>query len=104
MKTFVIISMLLISSISFGKVNPQLKNELQEKIILDLSEIELDNNKEDYVEVAFTVNNGVIEIISIYGTQLELVEKVKQKLTLLALEGEYDANTTYSFKFTFEKQ
>lgn len=104
MKTLALITMLLISSISFGKVNPILKNELQEKIIIDLSEIELDNNKEDYVEVAFTVTNGEIDIISIYETQLELVEKVKNKLTLLALEGEYDANTTYSFKFTFEKQ
>ena len=77
--------------------------EITKKLILDLSKVELDENNQDYVAVNFHICNGEIEITEITGTQEQLVQKVKDKLSQLVIEQKYDEETLYRYKFTFEK-
>ena len=94
---------ILISNISIGAENPPLKNEITDKLILDLSEVELDENVQDFVVVGFYVCNGEIEITEITGTQKQLVQKVKNKLSQMTIEQDYDEETLYRYKLTFQK-
>ena len=97
-----LIAGVLITSLSFGADNPGLKKELTKKIILDLSEVELNENNQDFVVVSFTICEGEIQIAEITGTQKTLVQKVKSKLTQLLIEEEYEEETLYRYKLTFE--
>ena len=103
MKKLMFIVGILVTNISFGADNPPLKNEITNKLILDLSKVELDQNQQDFVVVSFHIYNGEIEIVEITGTQKQLVQKVKSKLTQLTIEQVYDEETLYRYKFTFEK-
>ena len=94
----------LVTTVSFGAENPQLKDEITDKLILDLSKVELDENLQDFVIVSFHIYNGEIEITEITGTQKQLVQKVKNKLSQLMIEQNYDEETLYRYKFTFEIQ
>ena len=44
------------------------------------------------------------QITEITGTQEQLVQKVKDKLSQLVIEQKYDEETLYRYKFTFEKK
>lgn len=103
MKKLIFIVAILISNLSFGAGGQPLKNEITSKLILDLSKVELDRNNQDFVVVNFYVCNGVIEITEITGTQKQLVQKVKNKLSQLNIEQTYDEGSLYRYKFTFEK-
>ena len=103
MKKLMFIAGILISNISIGAENPPLKNEITDKLILDLSEVELDENVQDFVVVGFYVCNGEIEITEITGTQKQLVQKVKNKLSQMTIEQDYDEETLYRYKLTFQK-
>lgn len=68
-----------------------------------MSEVELNENNQDFVVVSFQICNGEIEITEIMGTQKKLVQKVKRKLSLLKIEEAYDEETLYGYKLTFDK-
>jgi len=103
MKKLITIVAISITNISFSANNPELKSELTEKLILDLSKVELDQNHQDFVVVSFYVCDDKIEIAEITGTNKELIQKVKNKMSLLKLEDAYDEKELYRFKLTFEK-
>ena len=103
MKKIIFIVAILVSNISLGAGSPPLKDEITNKLILDLSKIELDENNQDFVVVNFYICNGEIEVAEITGTQKQLVQKVKNKLTQLIIEQTYDEGALYRYKFTFEK-
>jgi hypothetical protein len=108
MKKLIFIISLLVSNISLGAGNPAsgtptLNEEISNKLILDLSMVELDKKHQDFVLVSFYICNDEIEIIEISGSQEELVEKVKIKLSQLKIEQMYDEGALYRYKFTFEK-
>lgn len=84
--------------------NPELAEELLDKLILDLSEVELNEDVHDYVIVQFTICDQQIEILSIEGSNLAVVEAVQIKMKKLEIDANYQENTLYNFKFTFEKQ
>ena len=98
-----LIAGVLITSISFGANNPPFRNELSEKLILDLSEVELNAVHQDFVVVSFYICDGKIEITEITGTHKQLIQKIKTKMALLKIDEEYDEETLYRYKFTFEK-
>jgi hypothetical protein len=113
MKKLIFIISLLVSNISLGAGNPTsgnptsgtptLNEEISNKLILDLSMVELDKKHQDFVLVSFYICNDEIEITEISGSQEELVEKVKIKLSQLKIEQMYDEGALYRYKFTFEK-
>jgi len=102
MKKLMFIVGILVTNISLGADNLPLKNEITDKLILDLSEVELDQNHQDFVVVSFYICDGKIEITEITGTHKQLLQKVKRKLSLLQIEEEYDEETLYRYKLTFE--
>ncbi|MFT6921361.1 MAG: hypothetical protein ACJA1C_000355 [Crocinitomicaceae bacterium] len=104
MKKIIFIVAILISNISLGAGVQPLKQEITEKLIIDLSMVELDENQQDFVLVSFYICNDEIEIADISGTQKQLIEKVKSKLSKLKIEQTYDEGTVYQYKFTFEKK
>lgn len=104
MKKLMLIIGVLFTTISLGAENPKLKNEITDKLILDLSKVEFDEKLKDFVVVSFHICDGEIEITEITGTQKLLVDKIKTKLTQLIIEQAYDEETLYRYKFTFEKQ
>ncbi len=103
MKKLLFIVAILVSNISLGADSPPLKVEIINKLILDLSKVELDENNQDFVVVNFYICNGEIEITEITGTQKQLTQKVKNKLSQLIIEQAYDEEALYRYKFTFEK-
>ena len=103
MKKLIFIVAILVSNISLGAGVQPLKEEINNKLILDLSEVNLDENNQDFVVVNFQICNGEIEISEITGTQNQLVEKVKRKLSQLNIEANYNESFLYQYKFTFEK-
>ena len=103
MKKLIFIVAILISNISLGAGTPELKEEITNKLILDLSKIELDENNQDFVVVNFYIRNGEIEISEITGSQNQLIQKVKSKLCQLNIEHAYDEGKLYKYKFTFDK-
>ena len=103
MKKLIFIVAVLISNISLGADVQPLKEEITEKLIIDLSMVELGESHKDFVLVSFYICNGVIEITEISGNQKELVQKVKTKLSKLKIEQTYNEGTLYQYKFTFKK-
>ncbi len=93
----------IITNISMAADNPCLQKELREKLILDLSEVQLDADHQDFVVVSFHICDDKIAIVEVTGTQKQLVQKVKQKLLALCIEEGYDETQLYRYKFTFEK-
>ena len=104
MKKLIFIVAILISNLSFGAGGQPLKNEITNKLILDLSKIELHKNHEDFVVVNFYISNGEIKITDITGTQKELIQKVKSKMSTLKIQQAYEEGVIYRYKFTFEKK
>lgn len=95
----------IVSSIGpFDDRNLDLEQELLDKMILDLSEVELHDAFQDYVTVHFTICDQQIEIQSIGGSNQEVVEAVQDKMQKLQIDANYQEDKLYNFKFTFEKQ
>ena len=103
MKKLILILALFIANSTLAGGTQPLKNELTQKLIIDLSDVELSENHEDYVYVSFYICNDEIEITEITGTQTELTQKVKAKLSQLEIEEEYNEGTLYHYRFTFDK-
>jgi hypothetical protein len=103
MKILMFIAGVFITNISLGTNHPTLKTELTEKLTFDLREVELDPHHQDFVIVCFHICNGKVEISEITGTQKELVQKVKNKLSKIKIDQEYDEGKTYRYKLTFKK-
>ncbi|MDX2360989.1 MAG: hypothetical protein QNK23_09295 [Crocinitomicaceae bacterium] len=90
-------------SMSFAANKPKLKQEIQEKVRIDLSDIYLDEFNQDYVIVSFQIINDEIKIQEINGTSAELKERIIEELCEIKVDAEYEEGETYFFKFTFKK-
>lgn len=96
-----VISLLTISS-SFATKNPELIQEIERKVIVDLSGIQLNEHTQDYVMVNFKIIEDEIKILEISGTSLELKEIIIKELCEIEVDSNYNSDFTYRFKFTFE--
>ncbi|NOQ73111.1 MAG: hypothetical protein GQ574_13985 [Crocinitomix sp.] len=103
MKKFILIVTVLIASISFGSVNPSLKNEIVNNVNPNLSEIQLDEYHQDFVVVSFYVEDCQIHIIDIQGSQQELIDLISNELLEMYIQKEHSALDVFNYKFTFEK-
>lgn len=84
--------------------HPDLVQELLDKMILDLSEVEFHEEFHDYVIVQFTICDQRIDIHSIEGSNQEVIEAVQIKMNRLEIHADHQEDKVYNFKFTFEKQ
>lgn len=89
---------------TFAAEAPTLAQELNKKVIVDLSDVSLDQDEKNMVVTRFKVVDGCIEIIALEGTSEELKEIFRKKLQSLKIESECADCDTYVFHFVVEKE
>ncbi|MEZ4937286.1 MAG: hypothetical protein R2799_06800 [Crocinitomicaceae bacterium] len=72
MKTILLSMLLMSSTVQIFNQKPTLRNEISEKMILDLIQVELHENFQDYVVVHFSMCDNEITVESIEGTHSEV--------------------------------
>ena len=92
---------LLTMSAGFASGNPDLYNEIEKKVIVDLSKIQLDDS--NFVMVRFKIVNNGIEIQDISSSSKELKEIMLKELNDIRVDSDCVENKTYIYRFTFEK-
>ena len=94
---------LLTMSTGFEKGIPDLVREIEKKVIVDLSNVELSEVHPEYVIINFKIVNGQINIQGINGTSEELKEIITKELYEIHIDSEYSEDKSYIYRFTFEK-
>ena len=106
MKTVLIATLMILFSFStaYAGKNPKLLKEIKRKVFLDLSKVQLEKDKEEFVIVKFRVTNQQIEVIDVNGSREELTEMMIKELQEMVILTEAEDATTYQYKFNFEKE
>ena len=99
----IVMGLFTISS-SFAGSNPELREEISQKVNIDLSSITLDKYEKDFVHVQFTIFDGLIQIENIEGSQLELMDLIISELEEIHVKTPYTENEIHNFNFTFTKK
>ncbi|MCH2223379.1 MAG: hypothetical protein MK066_01325 [Crocinitomicaceae bacterium] len=104
-KGVLIIGMMFMTiAASFASGHPTLAEEIREKVIIDLSDVELNEAEEDFVITHFQIVDGEIELLGIEGTSEELEKIIEKKLNGMMINASCQGCETYMYRFTFEKQ
>ncbi|MFT5859224.1 MAG: hypothetical protein ACI865_001324 [Flavobacteriaceae bacterium] len=98
------VSCILSISATFAGGNPELSEEINQKTIVDLTGIELNQERQDFVIVRLTIVNGAIVIKGVQGSTLELEKIILDKLNSLEIEADCNAGEQFAYKFTFEER
>lgn len=96
--------LLLCSTGNLESQKPTLKNELSDKMVLDLSRVEMQKDVQYRVVVHFSICDKKIMIEAIGGADAEVVELVRKKLSSIEVNADYEEDTIYGFKFLVEKR
>ena len=103
-KLATIIALSLISiSASFAGENPKLFREINRKLKVDVSQLNLSNAHQNYVVVKFKIVNGEIEILDAVGSH-ELRQLIIQKLEEMDINASSDESKVYRYKFNFRSE
>lgn len=97
------VGLLSISS-SFAGENPKLVKEIQRKIKVDLSGIQLEKSKEHFVLVKFKIVDQEIEIVNVKGPKKELTDLMLAELEEMFITSDADPKKVYQFKFNFSRE
>ncbi|MCR9173715.1 MAG: hypothetical protein NXI10_14530 [bacterium] len=97
------VGLLSISS-SFAGENPKLVKEIQRKIKVDLSGIQLEKSKEHFVLVKFRVVDQEIEVLNVKGSKEELTDLMLTELEEMFITSDADPSKIYQFKFNFSRE
>jgi len=89
---------------AFAGTNPELSEEINQKVIVDLSGVELNQNCQDFVIVRIKIINGAIEIQGVQGSTFELEKIILDKLSSLEIEADCNEEQQFAYKFTFEEK
>ena len=89
-------------SMSFAESNPELIEEIGEKVQIDLSAITLDQYEQDFVKVEFKIYDGLIQIVNIKASQPELRDMIISELEAIKVKNPYSETKVYNFNFTFK--
>ena len=106
MKKFIValvVGLLSISS-SFAGENPKLMKEIQIKVKVDLSGIQLEKSKKHYVIVKFMIVHNEIAVLNVKGSQKELSELMMAELKEMFINSDVDPNKVHHFKFSFSQE
>lgn len=95
---------LLSMSASFAGENPKVIKEIQRKIKVDLSGIQLEKSKKHYVLVTFKIVDQEIEILNLEGSKKELTDLMIAELEEMFITSKADASKVYQFKFNFSQE
>lgn len=100
----VLVVLVLSSGMTFANKNPKLLKEIKRKVTLDLSKVQLKKDSKEFVIVQFNVTNSKINIIDIEGSMDELTDLMMDELKEMVIQTDIIDNTTYTYKFNFEKE
>lgn len=89
---------------SFAGSDPVLIDEISQKVNIDLSTITLDEYEVDFVQVQFKIYDGLIQIVKIEASQVELMELIISKLKEIHVRTPYNESEIHNYNFTFEKK
>lgn len=104
-KGILVIGMMLMTiASSFASGHPTLAEEIKEKVIIDLSDVELKESAADYVIAHFQIVDGKIELLGTEGTSEELEKIITNKLNGMEINTDCEECDTYMYRFTFEKR
>ena len=98
-----VIGLFVTSYLSAGE-NPKLFREINRKVTVDLSGINLHKDKKHYVVAHFKIVNQEIQILKLKGSSEGLEDMIKKELTEMFIKSKADPNTVYKYKFNFEKE
>ncbi len=104
MKTMMMILGFVVTTSLMANGNRPIKEELEDKLTLDLHDYKFHDEYQDFVVVSFTVVNQKIQVQEIMGSDQWLINSVKSELSKMDLENIYPCEETYNFKFVFEKR
>ena len=106
MKKIIVLLALSVLCMSAGvsSRNPELSKEIERKVMVDLSDVELDKYSPDFVIVSFRIVANEIKILEISGTSKVLKELIIQELYDIRIESDYNEKQTYNYKFNFQKK
>lgn len=97
------VGFLSISS-SFAGETPKLIKEIQRKIKVDLSGIQLEKSKEHFVLVKFKIVGSEIEVLNVKGSKRELTDLMLEELEEMFITSDVDPKKVYQFKFNFSQE
>lgn len=100
--TILVFSLISISA-SFAGENPKLFKEINRKLKVDLSQMNLSRDHQNYVVVKFKIVNGEIEILDAVGSQ-ELRQLIIEKLEAMDIQATSDESKVYRYKFNFRSE
>ena len=97
------VGLLSISS-SFAGENPKVVKEIQRKIKVDLSGIQLEKSAEHFVLVKFRIVDQEIEIINVKGSKDELTDLMLAEMEEMFISSNADPKKIYQLKFNFSQE
>ena len=103
-KLVAVIALSLVSiSASFAGDNPQLFKEINRKLKVDISKVDLSNSSKNFVIVKFRIVNGEIEILGAEGSD-ELRAMIVAELEEMFITSSADCDKIYRYKFNFQQE
>lgn len=90
-------------STSFAGENPKLFKEINRKLKVDVSEMQLSKVHKNYVVVKFKIVNGEVEILGAVGSE-ELRQMIVEKLEAMEIDTKADNSKVYRYKFNFRAE
>lgn len=78
--------------------------EINRKMKIDFSGVELNKSRKEYVLVKFQIVNSNIEIKEINSSSEQLLGLIRTELKDMVITSDYLPNETYTYKFTFKKE
>lgn len=97
-----VLSLVAVST-SFAGENPKLFKEINRKLKVDVSEMQLSKVHKNYVVVKFKIVNGEIEILGAVGSE-ELRQMIVDKLEAMEIDTKADNSKVYRYKFNFRAE
>lgn len=103
-KIVAVIALSLVSiGASFAGDNPKLFKEINRKLTIDISKVDLTNSAKNYVIVKFKIVNGEIEILDAQGSD-ELRNMIIEELEEMFITSSADCEKIYRYKFNFQPE
>lgn len=98
----IILSFVSISA-SFAGENPKLFKEINRKLKVDVSKVDLSNSAKNFVIVKFRIVNQEIEILGTEGSD-ELRALIVAELEEMFITSDADCEKVYRYKFNFKNE
>lgn len=104
MKEVLVLLALAVSTSSFATNKINLGDEIKNKAVFNLQEVDLNSEGKDFVTAKFRIDNDVISVLYIDGTQEILENKVKETLEEMHIQSDYETGKEYVMKFRFSEE